>query len=139
MRGTWGQGRWGRALVGVLVLSVLSGCGGKKVLSGKDVDVDDEEVQAMAALIEEAAGLFAEGKEKRVLQLTKTQLPKAGEATIMAALKTVAAAETWEIERVQRFGGSYFRATVKLGGGPTGDVTVNFLKEDDRFVFTGGG
>ena len=139
MHGTNDRGRWGRGLAGLLVVLVVAGCGSKKALSGEAVDVDDEEVQAMAALIEQAAGLLAEGKERQVLRLTKKDLPKAGEATVMAALKKVAGAETWEIERVQRFSESYFRATVKLGDGPVGSVTVNFLKQDDRLVFTGGG
>ncbi len=139
MRGTRDYGRWAGALAGLLVVLVVAGCGGKKALSGEAVDLDDEEVQAMAALIEQAAGLFAEGKEKQVLRLTKKDLPKAGEATVMAALRKVAGAEAWEIERVQRFSESYFRATVKLGDGPVASVTVNFLKQDDRFVFTGGG
>lgn len=139
MHGTNDRGRWGRALVGLLMVLVVAGCGSKKTLSGEAVDLDDEEVQAMAALIEKAADLLVEGKEKRVVRLTKKDLPKAGEATVMAALRKVAGAETWEIERVQRFSESYFRATVKLGDGPVGSVTVNFLKQDDRFVFTGGG
>ena len=46
--------RWGRALVGLLMVLVVAGCGSKKALSGEAVDVDDEEVQAMAALIEKA-------------------------------------------------------------------------------------
>ncbi len=139
MHGTNDRGRWGRALVGLLMVLVVAGCGSRKTLSGEAVDLDDEEVQAMAALIEKAAGLLAEGKEKQALRLTKKDLPKAGEATVMAALKKVAGAETWEIERVERFSESYFRATVKLGGGPVGSVTVNFLKQDDRLVLTGGG
>ena len=139
MHGTNDRGRWGRALVGLLMVLVVAGCGSKKTLSGEAVDLDDEEVQAMAALIEKAAGLLAEGKEKQVLRLTKKDLPKAGEATVVAALRRVAGAGTWEIERVQRLSESYFRATVRLGDGAVGSVTVNFLKQDDRFVFTGGG
>ena len=131
--------RWGRGVVVLLAALLLAGCRGRKTLGGRKVSLEDNDVQAMAELIKKATGLIDEGKEKPVLSLTKKDLPKAGQAMVVAALKKVAAAETWEIERVQRFGDSYFRATVVLGGESPASVTISFLKEDGRLVLTGGG
>ena len=139
MRRTRKHKRWGPGVVVLLAALLIIGCRGRKTLGGRKVSLKDNDVQAMAELIEKATGLIDEGKEKRVLSLTKKDLPKAGQATVVATLKKVAAAETWEIERVQRFGDSYFRATVVLGGESPASVTISFLKEDGRLVLTGGG
>jgi len=136
---TSGHRGWGRGVVVCLAALLLAGCRGGKTLGGRQVSLKDEDVKAMTELIEKATDLIDEGKEKRVLRLTKKDLPKAGQATVVAALKKVAAAETWQIDRVQRFGDAYFRATVLLGGDSSASVTVSFLKEGGRLVLTGGG
>ena len=131
--------RWGRGVVVLLAALLLAGCRGRKTLDGRKVSLKDNDVQAMAKLIEKATGLIDEGKEKQVLRLTKKDLPKAGQATVVATLKKVAAAETWEIQRVQRFGDAYFRATVVLDGDSPASVTVSFLNEGGHLVLPGGG
>jgi len=125
-----------------LVLAVallLLGCRGRGTLEGRGVSLDSDEVRSMTELIEKAIGLIDDGKGREVLRLTKKDLPKAGQATVVATLKKVAAADTWEIGKVQRFGESYLRAAVNLGGQPPASVTINFLEQDERLVFTGGG
>lgn len=130
--------RWvGTAALVALVLA--GGCRGRKTLTGKTVTGDEDVVQPLTELIDKAVELIRTGKEKQVLGFTKQDLPKAEQASVVAALKKVAAADSWEVERVQRFGEAYFRATLSLTGKEAKEVTINFLRQDDRIVFTGGG
>ena len=133
------RNRWGRGVAAVLALALSLGCGGRKVLSGKDVSLDAKETAAITDLIRKAAGLVGQGKDPQVLALTRKQLPKAEQAAVMAVLKKLSSAPSWKVEHVSRFSPSYFRAVVSLEGGPVKSVTINLLRQDDGFVFTGGG
>lgn len=134
-----GRRRWGRGVAALLALTLAFGCGGRKTLSGKEVSPDAKEAGAIADLIKQAAGLAGQGKDQQVLALMKKDLPKAEQAAVMATLKKVSRARAAKVEQVSRFSPSYFRALVSLEGEPTKSVTINLLRQDDGFVFTGGG
>lgn len=138
MRPRYRPGGWAGALL-LVALVLLTGCRGRRTLSGKTVATDDDQVKAFTQLIEKAIGLIRAGKEKQVLALAKKDLPRAEQAAVVATLKKVARAQAWRVERVQRFGKSYFRVLLSLDGNEPRKVTVNFLRQDDRIVFTGGG
>jgi hypothetical protein len=133
------RNRWGRGVVAVLVLTLCLGCGGRKVLTGKDISPAAKEAVAITDLITKAASLVAQGKEQQVFALMKGELPKAEQAAVMAALKKLSRTPGWKVERVSRFTPAYFRAMVSLEGGPEKSVTINLLRQDSSFVFTGGG
>ena len=133
------RNRWGSGVAAVLAFSLTVGCGGRKTLSGKDVSLEAKEAVAITDLITKAAGLVSQGKDQQVLALMKKDLPKAEQAAVIATLKKVSRARAWKVEQVSRFSPSYFRALVSLEGEPTGSVTINFLRQDDRLAFTGSG
>ena len=126
-------------LVGLLAAACVAGCGRGRALAGKSLSPEGDEAAAIKELVEQATALIEAGQHKRVERLMKQGLPKVEQATIMGTVKKVAEADSWQIEEVERFGKSYFRATLRFGGREGEGVTVNVLREDDRFVLTGGG
>jgi len=130
---------WGRAAVVAVFGALLAGCG-EKMLTGRPLGPDAEEVAAIQELLTRGADLSRAGDEPGLLGLIKKDLPKSAQASVTAKLRQVAGARSWEVSDVRRFTDNYFRATVQLqGADDSRQVTIAVLKQDGTLVFTGGG